>query len=342
MLFSGLCRAGLWLFRGRGRAVAGLVAVVGLFGLWAVALVGPVAAAGASTPPRAATFTCDGHEQKYRIPAGTSALAITAVGAPGGLSAEGHGNGVLPADGADVSATIPVSALGAGTTILYVEVGCPGSAMNVPCSGLNLGGRAVPPTPCTGEGGFNGGGSSTQFGGGGGGASDVRLTSIATVADSALTSGNDSRLVVAGGGGGEGSCGFAGGAAGDTGATGAGAGGAGSNVGGGGVPCVGATVGGNGGSAGTSGGAGGPGAGGFPSGGNGSLGQGGKGDVADDPAFFGGAGGGGYYGGGAGGAGDAAGGGGGGGSSFWISGAISTSMSTDTTGTPEVVITPMH
>lgn len=312
----------------RGRRVGLLAATAAVSVLWAVALTGQAAA---STPPRAATFVCDGHEQKYRIPAGTSALAITAVGAPGGLSAAGHGNGVLHVDGAEVAAMIPVTALPAGATTLYPEVGCPGSSVNFPCSGS---GRPGPgPTPCNGAGGFNGGGSTTRFGGGGGGASDVRTTSNATA-----LSVNDSRLVVAGGGGGEGSCGNAGGAAGDTNVTGPGAGGTGSDEGGSGVPCVFPTAtGGNGGFGGTSGGAGG-----LPSGGSGSLGQGGSGDLADDPSFFGGAGGGGYYGGGAGGTGIAAGGGGGGGSSFWIPGATSTSISTDTTGTPEVVITPMQ
>jgi uncharacterized repeat protein (TIGR01451 family) len=56
---------------------------------------------------------------------------------------------------------------------------------------------------------------------------------------------------------------------------------------------------------------------------------------------FAGAGGGGYYGGGGGGEGTDSAGGGGAGSSFWVSGATGTSMSEDTTGTPEVQITPV-
>ena len=71
-------------------------------------------------------------------------------------------------------------------------------------------------------------------------------------------------------------------------------------------------------------------------GGNGSLGQGGAGSC-----FGGGGGGGGYYGGGAGGDGGGGGGGGGAGSSFWVTGATNTSMSEDTTGVPEVIITPV-
>ncbi len=52
----------------------------------------------------------------------------------------------------------------------------------------------------------------------------------------------------------------------------------------------------------------------------------------------GGGGGGGYWGGGAGGDGNSVGGAGGAGSSYWIKGATHTSMTEDTTGTPEVII----
>ena len=156
-------------------------------------------------------------------------------------------------------------------------------------------------------GGFNGGGSSgPTCGGGGGGASDVRTTAINTVPDSALTPTNDSRLIVAGGGGGGGACvsGGIGGTAGDTSVTGAGAGSS--------------FCGGNGGNGGLG-----------AAGGSGLLGQAGNGASVGN----GGGGGGGYYGGGGG-----VGAGGGAGSSFWVTGATSTSMSEDSTGTPKVTI----
>jgi Bacterial Ig-like domain (group 3)/Glycine rich protein len=160
-----------------------------------------------------------------------------------------------------------------------------------------------------GFGGFNGGGFSGDAGGGGG-ASDVRTCSRGVCTDLSV---NDTRLVVAGGGGGGGSgapgCGNHGGQAGDSSVSGPGAGGAGSNV---------LNVcfpGGNGGFGGTGGANGGGG------------------------AFVGAGGGGGYVGGGGGGEATFNGGGGGAGSSFWLSGATNTSMSEDTTGTSQIVIT---
>ncbi len=277
-----------------------LAAAVGAAGL--VAGVPAPAQAAAAT-----TFTYTGAEQTYPIPDGTTALVITAVGASG----HAGNNFEVGGPGAVVTASVSMTALPAGTTTLYVEVGGPGAL-------------AV--------GGFNGGGSTGVGGGGGGGASDVRTTSITTVPDSALTPANDSRLVVAGGGAGGGgaSCGAPGGTAGDTSVTGPGNGGNGNDA-----PCGG--HGGDGGLGGTAGGTGGAGTATFDCpGGNGSLGQGGAGSC-----FGGGGGGGGYYGGGAGGFGGGGGGGGGAGSSFWVTGATNTSMSEDTTGVPEVTITPV-
>ena len=164
---------------------------------------GPLAAATATT------YWYTGTEQIYRVPAGTTAVTITAAGAIGGAdwynAKPGGGRAV-------VTATVP---LPVGTTTLYVVVGGPGSSPVSDRSGA--------------PGGFNGGGASiTSWGGSGGGASDVRTEPISV----ALTD-TDSRLVVAGGGGGagsgEGSGGNAG-SAGFAGVTGAGAGGSGSDA----------------------------------------------------------------------------------------------------------------
>jgi uncharacterized repeat protein (TIGR01451 family) len=262
------------------------------------------------------TFTSTGGEQTYSVPAGATAVTITAVGAPGGSS----WNGVHGGKGAKVTATVP---LPAGTTTLYVEVG--GAGATGPCL---LG--------FDGGGGFNGGGS-TVCGGGGGGASDVRTTSMASVPDAGLTAANDSRIVVAGGGGGGGDeCAAPGGTAGDSSAAGAGAGGAGTDS------CDSGNPGFDGAFAGTSGGAGGAGTVQYAcAGGDGSLGQGGDTSDTCDSSNYGGAGGGGYYGGGAGGDGFSGGGGGGAGTSSWAPAATNTSMSEDTTGTPGVEITPV-
>jgi hypothetical protein len=269
----------------------------------------------ASAPPAAAggaptTFTYTGSEQTYTVPAGMNAVTITVVGAPGGPAGvfSNNSRGL----GAQVTATVPV----AGGSTLYVEVGGVGTGTGGGCGSTTVL-----------AGGFNGGGSGSGCGAGGGGASDVRTTSIVTVPDSALTHGNDSRLVVAGGGGGFGSCTdtSVGGAAGDATATGPGNGGG---------HCLGGGDG-NGGNAGFGGSAGGTG--GIGSG----LGRGADG-VLGDGVYGGGGGGGGYYGGGGGG-GDAGNPGtaGGAGSSFWTLTATDTSMSEDTTGTPEVQITPL-
>jgi uncharacterized repeat protein (TIGR01451 family) len=300
--------AGVWR-RGRLAARLAMVLSLGVAGLGALAL----ATAPAAQAATATTFTETGGEQTYAVPPGVTAVAVTAVGAPGGN---------VGGEGAVVTATVP---LPAGTTTLYVEVGQPGLSTGCPASVAIVGA-------------FNGGGFS-PCGGGGGGASDVRTTSIATVPDSALTAANDSRLVVAAGGGGGGNdstggvCAGTGGTAGDNTVSGPGNGGDGSDT------CQ-AAPGGDGGFGGSVGGTGGAGTASSPCPGNsGSLGQGG--DVATfcETQQFDGGGGGGYYGGGAGGNG-LTGGGGGAGSSFWVTGATSTSMSEDTTGVPEVQITP--
>jgi hypothetical protein len=128
--------------------------------------------------------------------------------------------------------------------------------------------------------------------------------------------------VVAGGGGGGGvsgdpTCAAAnGGQAGDSSVTGPGAGGAGTE------DCA------------SPGGA--AGLGGVCPGDAGALGQGGDAPTSCDPGNSGAGGGGGYYGGGGDDGGQQ---GGGAGSSFWVPGATATSMTTDTTGVPEITIT---
>jgi len=205
---------------------------------------------GSAAAATTTTFTYTGAEQTYSVPAGATAVVITAVGAPGskapGLPGEDSENG---GKGASVTATVPVPA---GTTTLYVEVGGAGIGSTLGCDGN---GRRA----------FNGGSASSSAGGGGG-ASDVRTTSIGTVPNSGLTAANDSRLVVAGGGGGGGGggsygCGPVGGTAGDQTASGAGNGGVGTFD----FVCPStSTAGGNGGFGGTQGGTGGAGTSGAP------------------------------------------------------------------------------
>ena len=270
---------------------------------------------GSAAAATTTTFTYTGAEQTYSVPAGATAVVITAVGAPGSTAPGYEGTPNNGGKGASVTATVPVPA---GTTTLYVEVGGNGIGSSLGCDG---GGRRA----------FNGG-SASSCAGGGGGASDVRTASIGTVPNSGLTAANDSRLVVAGGGGGGGGdygCGPVGGTAGDQTASGAGNGGVGTYD----FVCPStSTPGGNGGFGGTQGGTGGAGTSGFPvtedNGLNGSRGVGG-----DAPAVYdsgGGGGGNGFYGAG-----------GGAGSSYWISSATTTSMSEDTTGTATVSITPV-
>ena len=324
--------------RGRWRpAVLGLLAPVAL-ALTLAASAGPASAQTSSACPSAAsstatscTYTYTGGEQEFTVPAGVTSVTITAVGAPGGPA-----SGTPRGYGASVTATIPVPS---GTTTLYVEVGA-------------LGGSNAP------HGSFNGGGASLTASGGG--ASDVRTCSISTctaffpaglaacqayasqAGAPATACSADPRLVVAGGGGGA-YTGVAAGNAGDTSVTGPGAGAGGSAPGG------------EGGFGGTAGGTG------LVSLNDGAAFDGWGGGACFYPDLTaqngalttswvhwcpaglgsGGAGGGGYYGGGGGG-GTASQpddvGAGGAGSSYWVPGATHTSMSTDTTGTPQVVI----
>jgi uncharacterized repeat protein (TIGR01451 family) len=299
----------------RAALTAGAAAVVLGPALWAASPAGadtnPACPDASLSTATSCTYAYTGAEQDFTVPAGVTAVTITAVGAPGGGSSDGAAGG----NGAVVKATVP---LPDGTTTLYAEVGAPGHG----------GGSTT--------GGFNGGGGSGD-GGTGGGASDVRTTSISQVPDSQLATAGDTRLVVAGGGGGAGlafGCGMAGGAAGDSAVTGAGNGGAGTNLCG-----SSARQGGNGGW-GSPAGTGGASAL-FPgTRGDGSLGQGGSTPTNNDPFNVGGGGGGGYYGGGAGGDGasnQGGGGGGGAGSSFSVAGQANTAMTEDTTGIPTSV-----
>jgi Putative Ig domain/Glycine rich protein/IPT/TIG domain len=290
-------------------AVAAAVGAAGLLAGGAV----PAQAALAST-----TFSYTGAEQTYSVPPGVTQVTIAAVGAPGGGGF--NVGGTFPSGGAQglgaaVTATVT---LPVGTSTLYVEVGGTGG------EGTNC---TFASPDCSTPGGFNGGGAA-GFGGGGGGASDVRLDPASTPLTTA-----DTRLVVAGGGGGGGGvCGGPGGTAGDPTVTGAGNGGL-SNA----LNCFGA-AGGNGGFGGSAGGAAGGGANPGCAADPGALGQGGNSNCAGNAV--GGAGGAGYYGGG-GSPGNSPGGGGGAGSSFWVPGAANTSMTEDTTGVPEVIITPI-
>jgi hypothetical protein len=294
--------------------------VVGL--LLASTTVTALLAAQGSAYASGTTFTYVNHEQTYTVPAGVTSVTINAVGAPGGAgTARGPGSTSGPGgDGASVTATVPVSP----GQILYVEVGGPGTA------------PTTPPTTqggCTGAGtAFNGGGTGADCGGGGGGASDVRTCSMVTCPN--VTP--DTRLVVAGGGGGGGgsqgpvATGGTGGNAGDTTVTGAGPGGTGC------PPSPVSCIGGQGGN----GGFGPPPGGSTCPGGSGTAGQGGGGSCGSlSIQGFSAGGGGGYDGGGEGGDSAVAGGGGGAGSSYWIPGAVDTSM-TDPTNAPSVTITP--
>lgn len=261
----------------------------------------------------AGTVTCifGSGDNPFVVPPGVASLQVTAVGGMGG-SAD-LGTHVPGGRGAVVSGAVAVSA---GATI-YAVAGGNGGDFNSSTGG--------------GVGGSNGGAASGGCAGGGGGESDVR-----TVDGDPTT-----RLLVAAGGGG-GACDgfdanagiyFPGGQGGNAGQPGADAGAAGGGS-------VGTATGGG------AGGAGGSGIG-YPddvngsSGANGQLVAGGVG--GSGAAGAGGGGGGGLYGGGGGGAGGASpgegyffpGAGGGGGSNLVPTGGTA---STDTTGTPIVVI----
>ena len=280
-----------------------------------------------------------------RIARSRVAGALVAVGAAGVLAAFALGDAssalaslcqtgayTFIATGSEQCYTVP-----AGTSWLYVSaVGQPGSGSLGTGGGGGNGAVVAGYVPVSGgqtlyvevgDGTFGGGAATDGYGGAGGGASDVRTCSLSACAIGAAPGPSDTRLVVAGGGGGGG--------------WGAGGGGGGS----GGVDALG--DGGAGGSGAENGGGGGggspygPGAGGSGStqaGAPGSFGSGGMGG-ADDLAT-GGGGGGGYYGGGGGGASNEQG-GGGAGSSFAARFVADATVATDTTGVPEVSITPV-
>ncbi len=277
-----------------------------------VAGAGGVPAAAAT---QTATFTATG---QYSIPAGTTSLQVTLVGAAGISAGDGASLPAAPGMGAEVTATIPPPS---GVSTLYVEVGT--------------------------------GGGGSPYGGAGGGESalDVCAPGTAGCNDTADPA-TDPRLLVAGGGGG--GCedvlpgtgsgvwvGGAGGNAGNMAVTGPGSGGAGADEANGGQ-------GGDGGLGGALPASPGPGS---PScGEGGSAGGPGVGGAAQSTlagdSENGGGGGAGWIGGSGGGSGgctslNGAGGGGGAGSSFVEAAAINSTVSTAATATPEVIITPV-
>jgi hypothetical protein len=117
------------------------------------------------------TFNFTGGMQSFTVPAGVTAVTITAKGAQGG-----YGGGIIPGVG------------GFGSSASGILTVTPGDVLNI-----FVGGQG------TTTGGFNGGGNGGNLNaGGGGGASDVRLNSVAVAA----------RVIVGagGGGGGTGGC----------------------------------------------------------------------------------------------------------------------------------------
>ena len=249
-------------------------------------------------------------EEAYDVPAGAGSLGVIATGAPGGAGDSGAAGGF----GSTVQTTLPVTA----GEVIYVDVGAVGP------NATGATGGAAPPSAYAG-GGANGGSVSSPAtnggGGAGGGASFLRTCSLKT-----FLCFPSPPLVVAGGGGGGG------------GGSGAGSGGAGDGAGG----------------AGHTGGSAGPGlqtAGGSPGPGGtkGDLivGGAGAGGSALSSSFYDGGGGGGLFGGGGGGAStspagvEGGGGGGGGGSSAVSSAATGTTITTDGTGIPQIMLTAM-
>jgi hypothetical protein len=116
------------------------------------------------------TFKYTGAEQRFKVPAGVTVIAVDALGAAGGIQAGGSEQGALAGR---VSAELPVT---------------PGESLAVFVGG----------TSSSVDGGYNGGGggqgSGSYVSGAGGGASDIRENGD-TLAD---------RILVAGGGGGQG------------------------------------------------------------------------------------------------------------------------------------------
>jgi hypothetical protein len=251
------------------------------------------------------TYTIQGTEGTFSVPAGVRTLRVTAIGAPGGSAGGDDVGGV----GAKVAnAALP---LRSAPSELYVDVGQAGGDTFVGTDFCE-----------SGSGGAFDGGGGGSCGAGGGGSSAILIVPRAR----ANLTGNprtDSRLLVAAGGGGGGGNGV-GGSAGDQGVTGAGAGGCDSA---GGIGGVGPTDGSNGGGTSSCGG----------TDGTASVGGAGAGGPELPPD---GGGGGGWFGGGGGGTENLFGGGGGGGSSYGGGGRSAgiTIEPASSTATPEVVI----
>ena len=304
--------------------------------LLALALLGVGAGPGRAADGQVTrSFSYTGEEQTFTVPSGVREVHVLAVGGKGSeggfpFTATGGRGGFGAMAQADIVVTPGQK--------LYVEVGGNGTGWG-------------PNSNDGGVGGFNGGGDpGTYVAGGGGGASDLRTCSrLDAGCNEALGTGQDPRLLVAGGGGGgggggqissdefnEGDGGWGGNAGNNP-----EAGRNGRNVSWESVP----VPGGRGGGAGTSSAGGVGGAGGSVddlSGGNGTAATGGDGG---GQGGAGGGGGGGYFGGGGGGAGagpdgEGAGGGGGGGagSSFVTPAASNPSIGGDPNGAPRVVI----
>ena len=253
------------------------------------------------------TFNPTGGEQCFVVPPGVTSLNVLAIGGPGAGGAKGG-------MGDRLFGSVAVSP---GAT-LYVHVG---GAGNGSTGGSNGGGSG------RGGPGEHGEPYPHSLGFGGGGATDIRSCS-AGVCSMAQ---DDTRWVVAAGGGGAGGDGREWG----LGAHGGAAGALGSNSSYNGPV---AEYGGVGGGAGGYYAGGGAGTGGYGSGSGaaGTLGAGGAGGHGSYSGGGGGGGGGGYYGGGGGGGGYLVGGGGGGGGSSLVPDGMT--RSTDTTGTPKVVL----
>jgi hypothetical protein len=284
---------------------AGLLAAIGL------AMLAP---AGAG----AIVFSSTG-ETAYDVPVGAGSLTVVATGAPGGAGDSGAAGG----HGSTVRTTLPVTA----GEVIYVDLGIPGANA--------MGGTGgTPPTgPYTG-GGAGGGsmpaGTTNAAGGAGGGASALRSCSLAAFL---CFLGQPPLVIAAGGGGGGGGTNAGAGGAGDAaGHAGAGTGSAEATPGGAGQTDQGGAKGSFGGTDGT-----------LVVGGPGAEGSTFGGDVYDGA---GGGGGGGMFGGGGGGessgfGGQLGGAGGGGGSSDVSSTATGTTITTDTTGVPQITLTPI-
>ena len=291
------------------------------------------AASAASCVSGGQTFAAVGAEQCYTVSAGVSELQITVVGAKGGSGSRPGGLGAV------VTGEISVSA---GET-LYVEVGSNGSSGG----GASFGGGGG-----AGEAGASYGGSPVTEtpAGSGGGASDVRTVSCGSPCNLLSPASLASRLLVAAGGGGGGAGGenpieaIPGGAGGSGGSDLLGDG---SGGGAGGEPEDGVSGGGGGGGATESSGGNAGSAGSGNAGGDAGV-AGELGTAGDNSTSQSGGGGGGYYGGGSGGGGGigyytfvAGGGGGGAGSSFAAPFVDDPNVAADTTGVPEVSITPL-